>query len=543
MVQRGGLACVGLLLLAVAFFPSSYGSSSPGLRFAEVSRVRVEGRAPQRIAPSSGWARRAAAAARPEVDFNCDGRQDFLTSSHLADLPNSLGELVPNAGAAYVAYGKPNGALANGQRLTIVDASLEPHRDDQFGRSITVGHIDLDGCTDVVVGMDGFDAQFGSIATAGAVVLYRGSRGGLEFSRLIEHSKAGEAFGHAVSLANLDGEEGDELIVSAIGARVRKKASAGKLLVFSASYLRGDSNEPPQTVTRASLGFKPRANDFWGTSLFAGDFNHDLNVDIGVGAEFANDGAGIFNVVYGPGLSEGQEVSLPNGRPGQRFGHAGVSLRLNDDDFPDPLVTVPGFDDNTGAAFGLLSSEDGLTGQALLLDNPESARGDFDWWDVDHIGGPGHNTLASGAPGTDLVLDGDLLAEGGGVNLIGVRYLKGPDAYALSWDKVEIGRHAGPTRPQETTWNQTTHSGWAIGLRSIRAPKLWELAYGEPGLTCDLEDHSGAIAFTRLKFDPDRNKKAKVLRRGAGGSCYAPPLFPAGQPWQGDEFGQNLLGF
>jgi len=391
-----------------------------------------------------------------------------------------------------------------------------------------------------VIGMDGFDSEFGTAVNSGLVVLYKGSKEGLKFDRLIEHPEEGEAFGHAVLLTNIDGEPGDELIASAIGATVRNKTNAGKLLVFSATYLRGESEEPPRTVTRSSLGFKPKANDFWGTSLFSGDFNHDTFGDLGVGAEFADEAKGFASLLFGPDFEEAQEVRLPNARPGERFGHLGLSLRLNADDFPDPVVTAPGFDGNTGAAFALLSSADGLTGAALVLENPESVPGDFDWWDVDHIGGPGHNTLASGAPGRDLVLDGELLAEGGGVTLVGVRHLAGRDAYALSWDKVKIGRNEGPTRPQETTWNQTTHSGWSVGFRAVREPKLWALTWGEPGLTCDSEDHSGAIAFTGLKFDPDKKRMAKVLRRGAGGSCYAPPLFSGGQPWQGDEFGMTF---
>jgi hypothetical protein len=532
----GGPACVGVLL-AIGFACSAAEARAADRVAADAAYgVVVEGSGP-RLRPSPQWqSERSNHAEHALLDFNCDGNRDFLTSSPFADV-RTAGGLISDAGAVWVAFGKKNGQLKNGVQITLAAFGIDPQPGDQFGVSVAAGQFDLDDCTDLAVGVNGFDAEFGTLSSAGAVAVLRGSPTGLAPWMLIEGSKANTLMGTSVAFGNFDGEPGDELAVGGPGRSIGSTVGAGWVEAFSASYLRGESDEAPQSWSLAPLKGVPQEGGFWGWTLLANDLNSDGFCDLVVGAEFSDGVRGGGNVIYGSpkGLSKkgNQRLFLQTGQPGDRAFHAATALDLDGDGFRDLLFTVPGRDEATGIGLAVLSSAKGLTSKALVFENEAGEPGDFYGWSVGGFGEPGRLSILFGSPGADLRVDGEDLEEGGGLTMVTARYLPEKSSFSLLNDKIKVGR-VGPKRVQETTWGRTSHAGWSLNIQEGRRASTEDVWLGAPGVTCDDQGGSGLVLhfLAKTKASLDR---AKV--RNARGFCSGEPLFVDLPIVEGDEFG------
>lgn len=205
---------------------------------------------------------------------------------------------VANAGAVNIIYASASGLAGANNTIWYqgqAGISDNPEATDNFGSAVAAGDFNNDGFVDLAIGVTGED--IGPFANAGAVHLIYGSAGGL----------------------------------SSVGNRIWYQGLEGL----------------PGTL---------EADDNFGTSLVAGDFNNDGYADLAVGVPYETIGAvnfaGAVNIIYGSaaGLtSAGNKVWYQGlegiaGVPEQldRFGTSLAAGDFNNDGFADLATGVIG---------------------------------------------------------------------------------------------------------------------------------------------------------------------------------------------------------
>lgn len=202
-------------------------------------------------------------------DFNCDGVRDIA----IAD-PNATVGGVTKAGVVRVVYG---GNAMNPVEISQASAGVhgEPETDDRFGFSLATYDRNLDGCTDLVVGVP-YEHQ-GSVADAGGVSVIHGATAGLTRgpasivyqqgagtgALLSDPAEAGDNFGYALAAGHVaDGTP--YLLIGVPNEDIRGFTNAGM-----AYYLRG--NQPSQWMNQDApdVASGVEAGDQFGMSVAA----------------------------------------------------------------------------------------------------------------------------------------------------------------------------------------------------------------------------------------------------------------------------------
>jgi hypothetical protein len=218
-------------------------------------------------------------------DLNGDGWDDLA-----AGAPHGS-----PGGAIGVLYGSATGLTTAGRQWITQATSGVPGADeagDLFGASLAAGDLTGDNRADLVVGAPG--ESIGSTSDAGGVVVFRGAAGGLttggstaweqNTSGVAGVSEAGDRFGAAVAIGDINGDGRDDLAVGAPGEAVGNKAGAGAVTVFrgvttgitaagSVSW-----NQDSQAVPGLA-----EAGDGFGSSVALADFTLDNRADLVAG--------------------------------------------------------------------------------------------------------------------------------------------------------------------------------------------------------------------------------------------------------------------
>ena len=361
---------------------------------------------------SVGWAGDQVRSLR--ADFNGDGYADLAIGVPQEEVGGKR-----KAGAVNVLYGSATGLTAGSGNTGVPQNQLwtqdspgvlgVAEKNDEFGTAVAAGDFNGDGYADLAIGVPFEDV--GGQKYAGAVnVLYGSALGlsagggdtGVPQNQLWTRSSPGIvgvadrvfSFGDVVAAGDFNGDGYTDLAVGVPQEDVGGKPDAGavRVLYGSATGLTaggGDTGVPQnQLWTQNSPGVLGAAEgeDFFGTSVAAGDFNGDGYADLAIGVPFEDvDGekdGGAVNVLYGSaaGLSAGGgDTGVPQTQlwtqnsPGvlgvvekyDEFGIAVAAGDFNGDGYADLAIGVHGENVGNGVGSGAVSvlygSATGLT--------------------------------------------------------------------------------------------------------------------------------------------------------------------------------------
>jgi hypothetical protein len=377
-------------------------------------------------------------------DFNNDGYDDLAIGIPGATINGQAG-----AGAVQIFYGSPQGLTNSGvQNLSRASAGIPgaPELNANFGASLAVGDFDGDGYADLAIGIP--RATVDGVSYAGAVQILYGRNGGLGVigNELISQNSNGalstaefnDQFGFALATADFNNDGADDLAVGVPYEDVGGHGDAGAVQVFygktgnlpvgSGLIVSGVVNVQFWSPIDATVEGGAAANDRFGWSLAAADFNGDGHADLAVGIPQRTHGAGAGAIAFGGavnvimGGADGLAATVADparlwhqNRPGMLgdvggvdlFGYALAAADFNNDGYADLAIGVPGDDYilgivDTGSVQIVYGSANGLTtaGNARRFHTTAPTAGDFFGAALfaGDFNGDGNADLAVGAP-------------------------------------------------------------------------------------------------------------------------------------------------
>lgn len=326
-----------------------------------------------------------------QSDVNGDGIADLVVASPSDDAAGA------DSGAVYVYFGSSNPLDLQHQSTAQADLKITGHHaGDAFGADLCIGDVTGDHVPDLVVG-----ANHVSLATAndaGAAYVFRGplaattSMSALAANaRLVGESLvAGDRFGSALEIGDVDGDGVGDLMVGAAGHDAPGKSDAGCVYLF-----RGGATMVSKGAEQADFGFDgTSANERVGERITCGDLNGDGLVDLVVSSQFADpanpyylSNAGQVYVVWGGALqSQGLTAAsavFSGSAVEDRFGASATVADVNGDGTDDLIVGAPlsdGVDYDVGKVY-------------VFLGGPTLASRTADQADIVFAGQPTHNSL------------------------------------------------------------------------------------------------------------------------------------------------------
>lgn len=291
-------------------------------------------------------------------DFDCDGYDDLAIGMPLEDLVQG-----DDAGRILVLRGGPEGITAEddvtwGQNSPVIADEAEPN--DRFGSVLAAGDFDHDGCYDLAVGVP--QEEVAGIVNAGAVNVIYGSPDGLTgagdqflhqaVGDLATPLEAGDRFGGALAVGDLDGDGVDDLVVGVPGEDVSGVDGAGMVHVLYGSLFGLLTFETTALRRGIELTGPAVAGEEFGASLAVGDFVGFLGDELAIGAPRSdvsgNDQAGAVVLVsdvdgfmFDSRWSQ-DAMDVPGvGEEFDRFGSALAAGDFDGDGFDELAVGVP----------------------------------------------------------------------------------------------------------------------------------------------------------------------------------------------------------
>jgi len=349
----------------------------------------------------------------------------------------------------------------------------------QFGWALAAGDFNGDGVDDLAVGAPGESPW--AERPSGWVFLFRGTPDGLRSwgglgQGSMGRNEAGDRFGWALTASDLNGDGITDLAVGAPGESTSGAIGTGWVFAYRGSE---GGLEEWGGFGQEGLG-TDEADDRFGTSLAARDFNGDGVNDLAVGAPgevpgYKDQSGWVYVFKGGAESMEGWQsfgqIGLGRDETGDEFGAALTAGDFNDDGIGDLVVGAPGEafgrEAQSGWVFLYYGSEYGMRswkslGQEDLEKNEPNDRfgsalmaGDFD--------GDGRSDLAIGVPGE---------ANEGGVGSGSVFLYRGAGSDLVPWLMVDREAMGG---------ERYDRFGMSLGIGDFDRDGKDDLAIGAPG--------------------------------------------------------------
>lgn len=343
-------------------------------------------------------------------DFNCDGRDDLAIHDNESITDDQ-------EGAVHVLYSNADGLPGTDQvwkDFNPSNGSNDRELDDLFGWALAAGNFDGNsfgghGCDDLAIGIPGEDVS-GAPDAGGVLILY-----GFPFSGLASASNpgawrwtlgadgiggtpaAGENLGHSLASGDFDNDGRDDLAIGIPLADDGGTFNSGEVLVMYGTTASGLAPADHRIFSQNSSGGDgtmldiAEAQDLFGYTLVAGDFNQDGADDLAVGIPGED---------IGGGLSAGAVQVL--------YGFTNTGLRLTGNQFWNETNVDTGGLAETNDNFGFALAAGDVTGEGaedLVIGAP--------YEDTDGFEDAGAVTLLWGQLGVGLATAGSLLFDQG----------------------------------------------------------------------------------------------------------------------------------
>lgn len=357
-------------------------------------------------------------------DFDGDGHSDLAVGFATSETVS-------------IVYGDDDGPSRDRrQNLLARDLDL-PGTATRYGANVLARDFDADGYTDLAVGAPGDPQAWQS----GAVQIVFGSEQGLrtDRTRLLEQpaDEVIAAFGSRLRSGDIDGDGHIDLVEGSPDPA--EGDTAGHI-----AWCRGSADGPTACTSLAQVD-----GDSGSSALAVADVTGDGREDIVQGDTELPGGSGGLRLWRGgqggpperPVVITPDQLALETGALDDRFGAAVDAGPLDDDDFAEIVVGIPGHDGESGAVAVVRGAESGFapTGHTLRTGDEPGAR--F-----------GSTVAMLRLDGPEARPDVVIAAEGASALAQSVHVLRGDDLSPLdalagmegSPDSLRLGRIPGP---------------------------------------------------------------------------------------------------
>jgi hypothetical protein len=215
----------------------------------------------------------------------------------------------------------------------VVIASPEPGPGFVFGERVSIGDLNDDGLLDIIAGAYREDTN--GIDRSGAAYVLWGPDYSSSVRLISDQPVTLGYYGHSVTVADVDSDTVDDLIVSEGTGDPPIPGRHGRLHV----YLGGATFSDEATFALESDGTGVDYTSF-GRRITTGDFNGDTFVDIAVATKEADGGfasAGQVDIYWGPDFHTIYELLSPDPMPSDYFGTDMYMADVNGDGIDDLL--------------------------------------------------------------------------------------------------------------------------------------------------------------------------------------------------------------